>query len=202
MPSRADMDRPATVTAAALGIVLIAVSVPFLGSTGGGATEYLIAWTQETAGSASQPNAGQNTDATVRLTVQGRHPSNATIEFNPCNDGAAAPLQQPATITWSLREDNRTLRENQQASCANRGPFAVELHPHPDIGSAEGENATAAAESAERHSGVYTYTLTFRYTRPTAPGGLPLPTPAFSATGNLEVQAWHAIANLPEEGSR
>jgi hypothetical protein len=203
MPSRADMDRPATVAAALLGVALIAVSLPFLGSSDEGPAAYAISWAQESHEARSAPNGAPNADAVVSVTVEGRHPSNATVTFEPCTDAGAGPLQQPATITWSLREGNNTLREGQQASCANNGPFTVPLHPHPDIGTAEGGNATAAAHDAESRAGSVTYTLTFRYSRPAAPGGLPLPPPAFATTGELEVQVWRAVANEPgQEGAR
>jgi hypothetical protein len=204
MPSRADMDRPATVTAALLGVVLIAVSAPFLASSGSGATSYDISWTQVVAASKSQQNAGANTDATAIVTVTGLHPSNATITFETCTDGATPPLQQPATITWSLKQGATVIKDNQQASCANNGPFTVALHSHPDVGSAEGRNATEAARSAEEHDATYSYTLTFRYSRPAGnTGPIPLPPPPFSTNGKVEVKAWHAIANTPpQEGGR
>jgi hypothetical protein len=203
MPTRADMDRPATVTAALLGVVLIAVSAPFLASSGASASTYAISWTQERYALNNQVAGSANADTSVAIAVEGRHPSNATITFNPCTDAAQPPLQQPATITWSLKADSTVLKENQQASCASPGPFTVPLHPHPDIGSAEGDNATAAAASAEAYSGLTTYTLTFRWSRPAgATGPLPLPPPQFSATGTLEVKTWHAVANLPPEAGK
>lgn len=204
MPSRADMDRPATVTAALLGVVLIAVSAPFLASSGGGATRYDISWTQVSYALNNQAAGAANADTSVSISVEGRHPSNATVTFNPCSDAAQPPLSQPATITWSLKAGNTTLQDNQQASCANPGPFTVALHPHPDVGSAEGSNATEAARGAEAYAGKTTYTLTFRWSRPAgATGPLPLPPPAFSTAGRLEIKTWHAIANVPpQEGGK
>jgi hypothetical protein len=204
MPSRADMDRPATVTAALLGIVLILFSLPFLGAGGGGASAYAVSWTEQTYATNNRQNAGQGTDATVIITLEARYGSNATVTFEQCNDGAAAPLQQPATITWSLKAGNQTLKDGQQASCASPGPFTVALGPHPDVGSASGDNATAAARHAETFGAPTTaYTLTFRYNRPAgATGPIPLPPPAFSTAGKLEVKAWHAIANPPQEAGR
>jgi hypothetical protein len=203
MPSRADMDRPAIVAAAILGVALIALSAPFLSATSAGAQTFDISWTQATYATSSQQNAGANTDAMVTITVEGRHPSNATVTFTPCNDGAAQPLQPPATITWSLKRGATAIKENQQASCASPGPFTVPLHGHPDVGSATGDNATNAARSAETYLETMPITLTFRYSRPAgATGPLPVPPPAFSTAGRLEVKVWDAVANPPQEAGK
>lgn len=199
MPSRTDMDRPAAVAALVLGVALIAISVPFLSSSEEGATVFTITWAQEVYGTESQPSGAANAETTVTVSVQGRHPSNATISFDPCTDGATPPLQSPAAITWTLKEGATVLRENQLASCASNGPFVVPLHGHPDIGQQEGGNATEAAEAAQSYDRTTVYTLTFRWSRPAgATSPIPLPPPPFATTGELEVQAWNAIANDPD----
>lgn len=205
MPSRSEMDMPATVTAFVLGVVLIGASVPFLKSKG--PDSFAISWSEESFGKASAPNAPTaGTDAMAMVTVMGRYPSNATITFAPCVDPAQPPLQQPATITWSLTKDGQPVAgaKDQTATCANKGPFTVKLGPHPDIGSATGSNATVAGHTAETAGAPAntTYMLTFKWTRPAgATGPLPLPPPTFGTTGTLEVKVWHATANAPGQGA-
>lgn len=202
MSSRADMDRPASVTAALIGLALIAITLPYFLSGGpGGGTTYDIAWSQASSGEQSAPRGAANADTVVTVTVADVVPSNATVLFAPCTDGAQPPLTQPATITWSLREGDREL-DGGSTTCADPGPFVVPLDAQPDVGSIEADSAADAEEAAYGDANrTTTYTLTFRWNRPAgATGPIPLPAPAGPVlTGTLEIQEWRATANAPDQ---
>jgi hypothetical protein len=198
MPSRSQMDTPAMVTVVVLGIVLIVVSVPFLGGAGGGATEYAITWSEVEAGTESMATGGAGSEQSIELALDDTHPANAQIELTSCNDGATAPVQQPATISWELRWESQV--ETGTASCAQDGPFTVAIEPRPDVASADGTSASDAEQAAYEAAGgneTVTFSLTFSWSRPGSPGGLPLPQPAFSATVQLTVSQGLATANQP-----
>jgi hypothetical protein len=203
MSSRADMDRPASVTAALIGVALIAITLPYFLSGGpGGGTTYDITWSQATAGESSAPSGAANQDVVVTVTVADRVPSNASVLFAPCTDGAQPPLTQPATITWSVREGDRELDSGTTTCNADPGPFVVPLDGQPDVGSIEADSASDAEQAAYGDANrTATYTLTFRWSRPAgATGPLPLPPPAGPLlTGTLEVQEWRATANTPDQ---
>lgn len=202
MPSRSEMDRPATVAAALFGVVLIAVSVPFLGSVGGGeGTEYLITWTSVDEASEEGQLSGNSASGSVEVNVEDVVPSVAVIEFDPCNDGFTPPVQSAAQISWVLRWE--THEESGTASCADSGPFEVEIEPEPDVGSAEGGSASAARQAAYAAAGMnetVTFSLEVTVTRPAGqvpPLPLPVGQPTFTATARLTIEAWTASATEP-----
>ena len=195
MSSRADMDRPASVTAALIGVLLIAITIPYFAFGGGGsAATYDITWSEAasaTGQAASSPGTGT---AIVEVRVDDRQPSTASIRFSPCADGAVPPVSQPATISWILTEGGEE-KGRGTASCDDAGPFVVELAPQPDVGSVEASSATEAERQAYAagDNQTVTFRLSFTWARS---GGLPLgPQQPFSTTGQLEVREWRAIAN-------
>ena len=192
------------VTVIVLGVVLIAVSVPFLRDAGAGGTEYVISWDEAESGTTSSATGAAGAPATIELPVSGILASNATVELTSCNDAGTPPINQPATISWTLFFGSAQV-EDGTASCANQGPFRVALDGHPDVGSATASSPDAAVEEAEGagEAKTGTYRLEFSWSRPAAPGGLPLPQPAFAATVELTIEEWTAAANVPgQEGPR
>lgn len=206
MPSRADMDRPAMVTAAILGFVLIIVTIPYFAFGGGGdGATYDISWSEVAAGSSDVAIGPQGTPQEASVTVRDQFVSNVTIAIVGCADSANA-LQQPATLTYELLYENETVQDSSgqpvegQASCALDGPFAFEIAAHPDIGSLEASSADAAVDEAFRGGGnrTGTFTLQFSWSRPAGqvpPLPIPVGQPAFTGTVSLEVEAWRAVAN-------
>lgn len=200
MTSRAAMDRPATVLTAILGVVLIGASLPWLILDGdSGDKTYTITWDQAFHASGQQ-NVAVTGQTVVTVPVNDAIPSNATIEFTPCNDGATAPLQQPATISWSLFEGaNVTAIATGTYQCGDDAIEPVALDQHPDVGQVKAGNETEAEEAAEA-DGVRstTYRLQVTVSRP-ATAGLPLPPPTFTATAKLTIDTWLANANQPSQ---
>lgn len=203
MTPRSAMDRPATVVTALLGVALIAVSLPFLVAEDGDASDYTIVWSEGLHGS-SQANAaaGQGTTTTVTVPVTGAQVATARIEVPTCTDGATAPLQSAATLTWRLLAGTSTTPLDEgTATCASRPAVEVALGEHGDIGSTSATSVAAAAEKAYAAGTNQTlaYRLEFSWSRPAAPAGLPLPDPGFSASMRLTVNEWLATANAADE---
>lgn len=211
MQSRSDMDNPARVTAAVLGVVLIAATIPYFIFSGGGegATTYTVSWNQATAGSGSQgiaaTPAGGPTPQELDVPVRDQRVSNATVEIENCNDTAVNPVQADAVLTFTLLYENSTAKDadgqdiSGQATCDSPGPFTFELGGHPDVGSTDADSTAQALENAYGRSGnrTGTYTVQFSWMRP-AGSGPPLPLPGqavFTGTVALEIQSWRATAN-------
>jgi hypothetical protein len=197
------MDRPAMVATAVLGVILIAVSAPFLGSIGGsGGNAYAITWTESESGSSQAPTGTAGSVTTIRVPVNDAQPSNATIALESCTDAAQAPLSQPATISWSLFEGDEEL-DSGTASCANQGPFTVALGSHADVGVVTAASPSAAEREAYAAGDNETteFRLEVTWTRPAgaSPLPLPLPNPAFAAVVSLTVDEWTATANTPDQ---
>ena len=207
MSSRADMDRPASVTAAILGVVLIAITIPYFafGGGGGGAT-YDITWTEVSYGSADTAIGPANTPQTLPVAVRDQLVSNVTIEITVCADSAQAPLQQDAVLTYTLLWENETAEDSDgnpiegQATCDSAGPFRFEVAGHPDIGSVQADSQDAAIDEAFREASnrTGTYQLQFSWARPAGqvpPLPIPVGQPTFTGTMSLEVESWRATAN-------
>lgn len=206
MPSRADMDRPATVTAALLGVLLIAATIPyFVFGGGGGGITYDIAWSQTSAASGTDaigPSGQQEFD----VLVGDQRVSNATIEIGACADSAQNPLQADAVLTFTLQYENATAKDSSgqditgQATCDSPGPFRFELGDHPDVGSVQAGSADEAEAKAYGTSGnrTGTYTLQYSWSRPAGtvpPLPLPVGQPLFTGNVVLEIESWRATAN-------
>lgn len=202
MTSRSAMDRPAQVTAALLGVVLIVVSLALfqLVPDEEGGNRYAITWTQADHANSEANLGAAGATTTITVPVNMAQPSNATIEFPTCNDGFTAPLQSAATITWRLFEgDNGTAIDDGSTTCAGATTVTVPLGAHADIGELTADSAEDAQQDAESRTARSTsYRLEVSWTRPanTVPV---LPAPSFSASAKLTIQEWVAAANEPTE---
>lgn len=204
MTSRSTMDRPAQVTAALFGVALIGVSLLLfvLVDDEASGNRYTITWSETEHASTQGALAGAGSVLTLTVPVTDAQPSNATIEFPTCTDGATAPVQQAATISWSIFEgDGTTAIDSGTTTCAAASVVRVRLAGHADIGEVTADSDDEAKEMAEDDGARSTsYRLETQWSRQGAPGGLPLPAPAFSATAKLTVLEWVAAANpVPSE---
>lgn len=207
MPSRADMDRPATAAAASLGVVLIAAGVLlFVATAPAAAKTFTIAWTQTAApgGSKDAPFAGNGQKASVPVTVSGAL-SNVTVKMAACSDTPGLG-GSPAAITYELFKDNKSVAQGS-APCQQGNVKTLQLHPHPDAGKADGADAAAAETAAYGAKGysnaTHTFRLDFSWSRPagTVPT-LPVGGAQFAGRMGIEVQEWKATANLPQGASK
>jgi hypothetical protein len=211
MSSRADMDRPASVTAAIIGVVLIAITIPYFAfGGGGGGNTYDIAWSEVAAGSSDVAIGPSNAPQEASVPVRDQLVSNVTIEVVGCVDTAQSPVQQDAVLTYTLLYENETAQDSDgnaiegQATCDDSGPFRFEVSGHPDVGSVDADNADAAVDEAFRNASnrTGTYQLEFSWSRPAGQvPALPLPVgqPGFTGTMSLEVESWRATANEQTE---
>ena len=203
MPSRSDMDIPAVVTAVLLGVVLIAVSFPFLVADGGPSTRYTVAWTEAEVDSEEASFAGQGQTQEVTLTVPDALVSNVTVTMT-CTDTPGTPAR-PATISWTLYEGDREL-DSGSTPCTNDDEVARHnVSAHPDIGSIRGDSASDAAGKLYDRPGfrneTHTFRLEFSYDRPASPVPAPLPVGAPTLAGRmgLEAEVWRATVNEPAQ---
>lgn len=202
MPSRADMDRPASVTAAVLGLVLIGITIPyFLFGGGGGSQDYAISWSEAEASSKEGPVGAQV--SRIEAPVSDVRASSLTVEFEPCDDNTVQGLYGAVTITFRLL-DGTTEIDSGTATCGNSGPFNFPLAAQPDVGEFSADSSAEAIESlwaANRDANrTTTYVLEVSSQRggSTVPVTPPAGGPSFSATARLEVNAWRATANVPD----
>lgn len=205
MPSRADMDRPAIATVAVLGVLLIAVSVPFLRG-GGEGTAYGITWAEASAGRASNAIGPQGSPQDVTVPVRHVLVSTAVVHVDPCADTAQPPVQMPAVLAFELFYENETALDHEgrpiardDVTCDNAGPFEFTLAERPDVAARTAESVEQAERDAYGDGNrTGTYRLEYRWERA---GGVPLPLPvgqpAFTGTVELEVLAWRATAQEP-----
>lgn len=205
MTSHNDMDRPATVLSASLGVVLIAISVLLFLFVGGGAgTTYDIAWSETQVAQDDNTFAAQGTMQTASITTPFAIVSNVTITLD-CGDTPGTPAR-PATVAWTLKEGGQTLASGTTSCADNPEVDRVAIGPHPDVGSMKAGSASGAEEKsyAAGTNATHTYTLEFQYTRPAAqvPNPLPVGQPSITGGMGLYAEAWHATANDPEEVTR
>lgn len=202
MSSRTDMDKPATILAAVIGLVLIGVSLPFLildGNEGG--QRYSIAWAGVPAenGQAQRALSGTGT-VEVPIRFDSIIPSNATIAIT-CNDTFTAPVQNAATVTWQLERNGTVV--DQGTGCPSNERVA--LGTHPDVGAATADSADEAVEAAEGDAAVAAeFVLVVTVARQASPGGgLPVGQPTFTGQATLTIEEWSATANEPgQEATR
>lgn len=204
MTSPNDMDRPATVLSASLGVLLIAISVLLFLFVGGSAsTTYNIAWSESEV--ASEEGTFTGTSGEVTLTTPSVQASNVTV-FSTCADTPGTPAR-PATVTWTLKEGSETLGTGTFACAANDEVARVAVGTHPDVGSMKAGSPSSAEQKsyALGDNETRTFVLTYSYTRPASPipGGIPVgPQPSIAGGMGLTAEAWRAQASTPEEATR
>jgi hypothetical protein len=200
MTDRKDMDRPATVSAAVLGVVLIAISLPFLfGSAAAGGKAYALAWSQTEAKQGDAPFAGNGQTASFALPPITGLFSNVTVTMVACSDTHPNPAEAAATISWELDKDNVSFQTGS-ATCRAGDVQTFTLHPHPDVAS---EKAASPADAESKawatpgyHNATHVFALKFSYSRATSPAsGLPGVGSTFAGRMGIKVQQWTVVAN-------
>jgi hypothetical protein len=203
MPSRSEMDRPATVVAALLGIVLIVVTIPYFVGDDGGSTTYDIAWTATEHGSSQANTGAAGSTTTLEVPFTDAIAANAQVTRESCTDGGNA-VTGTATISWTLFKGDEEL-DAGTFTCAGADEAEVALGDQPDLGQAKAGSAPAATEEAYAAGDNETaeYRLEFSWTRGGGASPLPLPVTApFAATLKLTVEQWTATANEAQEVPR
>jgi hypothetical protein len=204
MTDRKDMDRPATATAAVLGVALIGLSAVLFAVTGGGGAEgrYSIAWTEGNVAAETAQFAAQGQTATLEIDVADRLVSNATVAMS-CTDNEGTPPRGPATITWRLLRDGTEVSSGN-GNC-NGFEQKVPLGGHPDVAEADGPADHALEHAYEDATNMTaTYTLEVTYTRSGGTGNLPgqiqVVQPSLTGNVSLTILQWEATATEKPEG--
>ena len=198
------MDRPASVTAAILGVVLIAVSAPFALDLVGNDRTFLLTWTEGALAEASADSAAEGETVAAEAATTDDMTSTLVVTAPTCTDGASAPLQEPARLTWTLRRSGvSSPLETGSLTCSDAADYeeSVVVTMRPELAKVsagdDGEAKRAALGRFAHLRESSTYTLEFTWDRPSVVP-LPLPgqaQPAFDATMRLEVRHWDVVAN-------
>lgn len=206
MPSRSDLDMPATVIAAVIGVAIIAVALPFTISAFPQTPKSYDATWGERAIDTKTLTVPTET-GTYRATVAGSdfQPASIKVEVQ-CSDSFNANLQQQAaTLRVKLtRAGAAAALKEETLPCAD-GSFTVTLGSHADVAGAQANSAETAEKvvwlDAMAGNTTATYTLEVAPSRP--PSGVPtLPvTPPTSLTATLRVtlNAWDVAMNEHQE---
>jgi len=199
MPGRQEWDRPATMIAAVLGLVVLGGSLPFTvhyfpqqaaATTAG---RYDVDWSTSPLGGAAATIADGTPTAKAVADVTGTI-ARVVVQVSPeaCRDMYRSQLQQsPAQVTWSLDEAaNGTSAHlgGGQFTCQGLGGFPRTFvnASAPDVRASTSGNATAVAAGVPQQHAVFTLTLS--WSRPASPvSPVPVLQPTFSAQGSVDV---------------
>lgn len=224
MSDRPKMDRPAQTTAAALGVVLLAVSLPYAVQefAAGGAASHDIAWTAVAyPPDALKTQGAANEQVVVAKYVDDQITATVAAVMSPaqCQDTFNTQFQQnPVTLTWSMSRNGKALTGiGGTFTCADVPTSGVlspayTAHTAPNIGTASGStdadaihDAYAQADAAGLSETAF-YNVTFSWNRPAdGPlGGLPVaPGKSFTATMQVRATVWKAaVIETPDEVPR
>lgn len=197
MTDRTTMDRPAAVTAFALGVLLIVVSALLLTLGGGaGAKTYDVTWSQSDAASASGSAGGAGQTVTFTASAVDVLVSNVTLTIT-CNDNRGpGNLAAAAQVTWTLRTAGGEQIDSGTECPSN---LSIAQEPHPDRVQVEADSESDAMRKvwAGVQNVTEDYVVEFQWSRAGTTGPLPIPPQgtSFSATIALTVQKWDATVN-------
>lgn len=199
MTDRKALDRPAAVTAAIIGVLLIAISVPFLATqdADAGGKTYTIAWSETAYKAVTATQAAAGVEQTLTFQIEETRVSNITLGITCTDNRGPGSLAPAAQVTWTLTFlDAEPVTGN---ACAIDERYSV--IGHPDVGETKADSAESAISaiwnrySAGNVSGEVK--LSFTWTRGGTTGPLPVPPQgtSFSATLSLGSQMWTPTAN-------
>jgi hypothetical protein len=211
MTDRRSYDMPAAALAAAFGVALIAIGLPFAILAFPEAAEpdvFNVLWS-ETAIGAQSATLAEGETRSVEVKADGVLTSHVRLVPGECTDSTNSPLAGPALLRYRLlrRGDAGTdevLREGE-VTCATKGnaQSTLERAGRPDVGSVQAEDEDQARQKVWAQvtgNETATYRLEVTATRQAGAGG-PLPNPVaptLRAVFSLEVDHW-AAAVVPAE---
>jgi hypothetical protein len=208
LTSRSDMDKPAALIAALIGVVIILVALPFtIAAFPQTPKAYDVAWGEKAMGSASVIIASDTAHQSATFSPRDFQPASIKVETVPCSDTFNANLQQsPATLHVVLtRAGAGGALKDVTFPCSaagTTGTFTVKLGDHADIATAQATDPETAKKLVwlDAMSGNVTgasYTVDVTASRPAS--GIPtLPvTPATPLTASIKftVYGWDAAVN-------
>jgi hypothetical protein len=212
LTSRSDLDRPATVIAAVVGLVVILVALPFtIAAFPQTPKSYDVAWGERPVASASLTVPTDSNTWTLDLPVANFQPASVKVETPVCTDTFNPQLQQqPATLHVRLTEKRGSttsvLKDIPDVRCADKdadgkGTFTVHLGGHFDVATTQANDAATAKKiawldaSAMNVTGsTYTLEVTPSRSAGTLPA-LPVAPTSLAASLRLTVNGWDAALN-------
>lgn len=211
MTSRRDLDMPATAIAAALGVLVIAVALPFtIAAFPQTPKSYDASW-GERALDTKTVTVAADTGA-YRATVAARdfQPASIRVETTACSDSANPSLQQqPATLHAVLRRDGDGTLQEADFTCAEKdgkGTFTFVLGDHADIAGAQATDPATSKrivwlDAAASNVTAASYTLEVTARRPAStvpplpvPGSTPV-APTLAANVKVTLNGWDVAMN-------
>jgi hypothetical protein len=208
LTSRSDLDKPAALIAAIIGVVIILVALPFTIAAFPQTPKAYDATWGERAVDATTLTVPSETGS-YRATVSARdfQPASVKVEIPTCSDAFSAQFQQnAATMRVKLTETrgsaSRVLKETPPMQCPGEG-FTIKLGDHADVATAQATDAATAKKivwldaMAQNATGVSTYTLEVTPSRPASQvPTLPVTPPtSLGATVRLTLYGWDVAMN-------
>lgn len=207
MTSRRSLDTPAALICLALGVVVVAASLPFaIQALPESAKGFDIAWRESHVAEKGVTVASQTGSYKADITVSGLASSLTIDPTGACNDQFRAPIQSPATLSFKVTKTvNGKTADVPGASgsytCATKDAAkkTVVLNAHPDVASKQTTSESNAIRQtwAGVSNETATYTLEVTPSRPaeTLPiGTLPVAASQLTASVKLMLMEWDAVA--------
>jgi hypothetical protein len=208
LTSRRDLDKPAAVIAAVVGIVIIVVALPFtIAAFPQTPKTFDAAWGEKTTGSRTLTVPTDTGTYKAEVTGTNFQPASIQVDTTVCTDTHDATFQQAAAslhlkLTTTRGASSQVL-EDRTFKCPDGIHLGHKLGDHADVTGAQARDAVIAKKivwldaSLANATGPSTYTLEVTASRP-APGIPTLPvTPAASlgVSLRLTLNAWDAVLN-------
>lgn len=213
MPTRAEMDQPATVMCAVAGVVLLVVSGPFLFlgdlyckspssscnvAAPGTTLDFSVAWTDAAGAPVAISGLGNSGHANATATVEALMTSTVHVSFDPasCVDTFNPTLQQQAvSIQWKLVRvvagDATQMGPGGTFTCAAGLNATVAALVHPDVARMQSNTTDGALADLWNRQDVAgrnetaSYTLQLSWARP---GRVEPPIPGTPVATSFSVQ--------------
>ncbi|HUR63619.1 MAG TPA: hypothetical protein VM241_03970 [Candidatus Thermoplasmatota archaeon] len=202
MTSRSDLDTPATVIAAALGVAVILVALPFtIAAFPQTPKSYDAAWGERLLDSKTLPVTAEGR-FTATVSARDVQPASIKVETTACADTFNPQFQQQAANLHVKLSSGSTLLKEIDMKCPGEG-FTVKLGDHADVASAQASNPETAKRivwldaSATNATGALSYTLEVVASRTASPlQQIPI-TPATTLAASLRVSlsGWDVTMN-------
>jgi hypothetical protein len=202
LTSRSDLDTPATVIAAALGVVIILVALPFtIAAFPQTPKSYDATWGERLLDSKTLTVAGE-ARFTASVSARDFQPASIKVETTACADTFNPQFQQQAANLHVKLSSGSTLLKELDMKCPGEG-FTVKLGDHADVASAQASNPETAKRivwldaSAANATGTLAYTLEVVASRTASPLQQIPVTPATTLAASLRVSlyGWDATMN-------
>jgi hypothetical protein len=215
LTSRSDLDKPAAIIAALVGLAIILVALPFtIAAFPATPKSFDAAWGEKAVGSTSLTVPTETNTYTANVPVADFQQASVRVETTVCTDTFNPQLQQSAAslhlrLTERRGGATRVLKDVAGVTCADKatdgkGTFSVRLGEHADVATAQAPDAATAKRIAWLDASAMNVTgsvYTLEVTPSRAAGMLPLPVAptSLAASLRLTVNGWDVAMNLHQK---